>query len=161
MDYHSVSSDLGEPEPLQAQRSVDTVPSTDTPTLSPVRSHATVAPGVEVSSDTTDIRGSLPYDVAPNPTHSMHHPAPLQNQTTRPNSRKMRLYEVCSGWWYWEICCILLSMGCMLAIIVILCTADGTALQDWKFMIQPNSLVSVFMTVAKSSLLLPIAECIS
>jgi len=49
----------------------------------------------------------------------------------------------------------------MMAVIIILIKVDGTALDDWAFPIQPNSMISVFMTISKSALLVPIAECIS
>ncbi|KAK1751100.1 hypothetical protein QBC47DRAFT_417524 [Echria macrotheca] len=38
---------------------------------------------------------------------------------------------------------------------------DGMALDDWVFRIQPNSVISVCMTISKSALLFSISECIS
>ncbi|KAF2136595.1 uncharacterized protein K452DRAFT_237204 [Aplosporella prunicola CBS 121167] len=64
-------------------------------------------------------------------------------------------------WWLWEVAGVLLSASCMAAVIVILASFNGKALAKWDFPIQPNSLVSVFMTVAKSALLLPVSQCIN
>ena len=38
---------------------------------------------------------------------------------------------------------------------------DGRPLSYWKLPLQPNSLIAVFSTVAKSALLVPVTECIS
>ncbi|KAI4648607.1 uncharacterized protein J4E78_008670 [Alternaria triticimaculans] len=37
---------------------------------------------------------------------------------------------------------------------------DGRPMRDWRLPIQPNSLIAVFSTIAKSALLVPLAECI-
>jgi len=63
--------------------------------------------------------------------------------------------------WLWEFASLAVSTLAMTVIIIILFKVDGTALSDWAFPIQPNSMVSVFMTISKSALLVPIAECIS
>ncbi|KAK4446695.1 hypothetical protein QBC34DRAFT_440696 [Podospora aff. communis PSN243] len=49
----------------------------------------------------------------------------------------------------------------MLAIVIVLIKVDGVALASWTFPIQPNSVISIFITISKSALLLPISECIS
>ncbi|KAK5655129.1 hypothetical protein OQA88_6028 [Cercophora sp. LCS_1] len=63
--------------------------------------------------------------------------------------------------WLWEFASLAVSTLAMMVIIIILIKVDGTALSDWTFPVQPNSMVSVFMTISKSALLVPIAECIS
>lgn len=63
--------------------------------------------------------------------------------------------------WLWEFASLAVSTLAMMVIIIILVKVDGTALSDWAFPIQPNSMVSVFMTISKSALLVPVAECIS
>lgn len=72
-----------------------------------------------------------------------------------------RLDTYLNNCWYWEIVCVVLGTACIMAIIVILVVNDGKALSDWTLPIQPNSLVSIFVTVAKSCLVLSISECIS
>jgi hypothetical protein len=63
------------------------------------------------------------------------------------------------GWW-WEIGSALFTIACTALIIAILFSMDGKPIEKWKFRsIQPNSLVAIFSTLAKSSLLFPIAEC--
>lgn len=63
------------------------------------------------------------------------------------------------GWWG-EIGSILLGVICTVFIFAILVTMDGKPMSKWHLPIQPNSLIAVFSTLAKSSLLYPIAECI-
>lgn len=63
------------------------------------------------------------------------------------------------GWW-WEAGGLLLASICMSLIIAILSYMDQKPLIDWKLPIQPNSLVAVFSTIAKSALLVPIADCL-
>ena len=63
------------------------------------------------------------------------------------------------GWW-WEIGSTLLALICTALMAAILFTMDGKAMEKWKLPIRPNSLVSIFSTIAKSALLYPIAECI-
>ena len=48
----------------------------------------------------------------------------------------------------------------MTLILAILFTMDGKPMRDWKLPIQPNSLIAVSSTIAKSALLVPLAECI-
>ncbi|KAK0618872.1 hypothetical protein B0T14DRAFT_197627 [Immersiella caudata] len=63
--------------------------------------------------------------------------------------------------WWWEIGAAFVSAVCMGLILVILALADGIALDAWKLPIQPNSLISVFTTIGKSSLMVPLAGCLS
>lgn len=66
-----------------------------------------------------------------------------------------------SWWWWWEIGGVLLSIICMGLILGVLLKANNLALADWPLWIQPNSLISVFTTVGKSAMMVPIASCIS
>ncbi|KAK0729593.1 hypothetical protein B0H67DRAFT_559169, partial [Lasiosphaeris hirsuta] len=63
--------------------------------------------------------------------------------------------------WWWEISGALISTLCMGLILIILAKADGIALEAWRLPIQPNSLISVFTTIGKSALMVPIAGCLS
>ncbi|KAK4446721.1 hypothetical protein QBC34DRAFT_304568 [Podospora aff. communis PSN243] len=63
--------------------------------------------------------------------------------------------------WWWEIGAAFVSAVCMGLILVILTLADGIALEAWKLPIQPNSLISVFTTIGKSALMVPLAGCLS
>lgn len=66
-----------------------------------------------------------------------------------------------SDWWLWEIGSSFLSLGCVVAIVVILLNLHGKPLSSWRVPIAPNALVSLFATIAKAALLLPVASCIS
>ena len=70
-----------------------------------------------------------------------------------PSSRRVSHF----GWW-WEVASIALAVSCTAAIVAILFDMDRKPLDNWRFdFIQPNSLVAVFSTVAKSALLVPIS----
>lgn len=56
---------------------------------------------------------------------------------------------------------MLLSIICEAAVIVILGCMDGKPLSKWKSKISLNATVSIFATIAKSAVLVPVAECIS
>lgn len=64
------------------------------------------------------------------------------------------------GWW-WEVYATILAVASTAAVVAVLISVQDKPLADWKLPIQPNSLVAVFSTIAKSALLVPIAECIS
>ncbi|KAK8005703.1 hypothetical protein PG990_011740 [Apiospora arundinis] len=60
-------------------------------------------------------------------------------------------------WWWWEI----LAPSCMIGLVVILANIDNIPLSRWWLPIQPNSLIAVLTTLAKSSMMLTVASCIS
>ncbi|KAI5917285.1 hypothetical protein F4810DRAFT_716590 [Camillea tinctor] len=62
--------------------------------------------------------------------------------------------------WLWELGAVCVSVSCMVAIIAILFMTSGKALSAWSFPIAPNSLVSVFSTLAKSALMVSVAACL-
>ena len=66
-----------------------------------------------------------------------------------------------NDWWTLEIAAGVLSIACTVAVVVVLSKFDGKPLSAWHSPLQPNSVLSILTTVAKSSLLLPVAECIS
>ncbi|KAF2086180.1 hypothetical protein K490DRAFT_17586, partial [Saccharata proteae CBS 121410] len=64
-------------------------------------------------------------------------------------------------WWLWEIGGMILSLACMAAIIAVLPYMDNRPLSEFKLSIAPNTLISTFITIAKTAMLLPVAEGIS
>ena len=76
----------------------------------------------------------------------------------RASSKSSLLKRVLRLSWWWEIGAILLAIGCASSIVATLFFMDGKPLQEWKLPIQPNSLVAIFSTVAKSALLFAIGE---
>lgn len=66
-----------------------------------------------------------------------------------------------TDWWTLEVACSVLSIACTIAIVVVLICINGKFIETWHSWLQPNTIVSILSTVAKSALLLPFAECIS
>ncbi|KAI1373196.1 hypothetical protein F4677DRAFT_456042 [Hypoxylon crocopeplum] len=65
-----------------------------------------------------------------------------------------------SYWWWWEILAIILSLACMGILVSLLAKMDNTPLQSWWLPIEPNSLIAALATVAKASMLIPVASCV-
>lgn len=65
------------------------------------------------------------------------------------------------GNWTWEIISILLSIGCIVAIAVVVAVLNGKPLSEWGLPIRPNSLVSIFAAISKAALIFPVAQSIS
>ncbi|OJJ87025.1 DUF3176 domain-containing protein [Aspergillus glaucus CBS 516.65] len=63
--------------------------------------------------------------------------------------------------WMWEIGSWILSAVCVVLMVVVLLNFQGTALSKWHMSIAPNTVISILATISKTSLLLPVAECIS
>lgn len=83
-------------------------------------------------------------------------PAPRQKQTVIETLKRISRLS-----WWWEASAIVLSITCTCLIIAILVSMHDKPLTEWKLPIQPSSLIAVFSTIAKSALLVPVAECIS
>lgn len=64
-------------------------------------------------------------------------------------------------WWYWEITAACLSLGFAAAVVGILISIHGKPLASWRFPIRPNSLVSIFITLSKATLLACVETSIS
>ncbi|GAW17468.1 hypothetical protein ANO14919_069250 [Xylariales sp. No.14919] len=64
-------------------------------------------------------------------------------------------------WWWWEIGAAVLSITSLVLLFVLLSQSDGRRLQSWYLPIQPNSLIAVLTTVAKTSMMVPVASCLS
>lgn len=60
--------------------------------------------------------------------------------------------------WAWEMCGMVLSVSCMVAIIATLPFLSEHPLSDWQFSLAPNTMISTFITVMKTSMLLVVAE---
>lgn len=63
--------------------------------------------------------------------------------------------------WLWELLSLLTSATCIGAIIVFLAHYDGKPMPSWSYGLTLNSLVSILSSVARSAMLLPIAEVLS
>lgn len=63
--------------------------------------------------------------------------------------------------WWWEAGALLVAIANIAAILVVLAHTNNKFVADWEFSIQPASLIAVFSTIAKASLLVPLASCLS
>lgn len=63
--------------------------------------------------------------------------------------------------WLWEMAGAILSFICIVAVVAVLYRFHGQPLSAWKMPIAINSLISLFSTVAKAALLLPVAAYLS
>lgn len=62
--------------------------------------------------------------------------------------------------WTVEIGCILLSVLCISAVVLILVFTKDMALSSWHSSIRPNTMISVFSTLAEAFLMITTASCI-
>ena len=75
-----------------------------------------------------------------------------------PGSAVSRIWQ----WtWWWELGAILLSIACLAAMLIILGIANGQPLSKWDAKTQPNTIVSILATAAKTSALFGLAEAVS
>ncbi|KAI3392355.1 hypothetical protein diail_5835 [Diaporthe ilicicola] len=72
-----------------------------------------------------------------------------------------------STWWWEEIVSIIASIGCMVAVVVILKTMQDKPTDHWTFFakclffqVSLNAMIAVFITAAKSTAMLSVAACI-
>ncbi|KAK8007424.1 hypothetical protein PG989_001414 [Apiospora arundinis] len=71
-------------------------------------------------------------------------------------------WEAFQDWtWSLEVISLVFAFAFTAAICIILGLWDNRLLRDWPLSIQPNSLVSIFSTLAKTALMLPIGSVIS
>ncbi|EXJ63428.1 uncharacterized protein A1O5_11477 [Cladophialophora psammophila CBS 110553] len=97
-------------------------------------------------------------------------PLNIQTASPKPNAlppptllkhRLRRFISQWNNWWILEIAAGMLNIVCLIIIIILLDHFDGKPLSRWHSRITPNAMISVLATVSKSSVLLPVAECIS
>ncbi|KAK8040691.1 hypothetical protein PG991_000479 [Apiospora marii] len=97
-----------------------------------------------------------------NPVTRGHNDDTSKRETLLPKPKSMvkegdHVYKL----WLWEFLSVLVSLGCMVAIVVIAVISNQTPLAEWTPPIGINTVVSVLVTVSKAAMLLPISECIS
>lgn len=123
----------------------------------------TINPGNENSPDRTGTETECDNDRT-----ISHNSPPPQNQeaTTISHDDESRLktksqFLMGKDNWMWEIGSWILSAVCVVLMVVVLLNFQGTALSKWHMSIAPNTVISILVTISKTSLLLPVAECIS
>lgn len=95
---------------------------------------------------------------------SFHQDAVIEQHPEPPNpSAPSKWYkrELQGDGWLWEATGAVISIVAMIAIIAILPQIHDKPLLSWTFALAPATLISAFITVAKTAMMLPIAECIS
>ena len=108
------------------------------------------------SSDSTlGLQKSIPYEDDNKSLSALPNLPPVRHQSRD----KLKVHISRYGWW-WEVSSILVALLCTTAIITILTFVDQKPIASWRLPIQPNSLVSIFSTIAKSALLVSVAECL-
>ncbi len=84
---------------------------------------------------------------------------------TARNSRHIRAihawYRFAIDRWIWEWCAMLISGISLIAIFLILQLHQGRPLPNWPYSITINSLISIFATIFKVTILVPIAQGLS
>ncbi|KAI9157919.1 hypothetical protein HJFPF1_05904 [Paramyrothecium foliicola] len=90
-------------------------------------------------------------------------PVSCSLSTTKDHTNTIRsMPRVLASWtWGFEVLSLVFGAACVAAMIVILGYMDGRALRAWRMPIEPNSLVAVFTTLAKTALMIPVASAIS
>ncbi|KAK6079533.1 hypothetical protein SCUP234_05702 [Seiridium cupressi] len=66
-----------------------------------------------------------------------------------------------SSWWWWEIGGAILALIGLFMTIAVLATLDNKPVDDWKYNIQPSSLLSTLTTVGKTGVMLVLGSCVS
>lgn len=102
----------------------------------------------------------------PQPHHGEVRDIPLQDplvgntkkKSEKNGARAPRRKRFFRDWWFWEILGALLSIGCVVAVVILGLYLDGLSLSGWTFCMAPSAVISTLITVAKTSMLLPVAE---
>ncbi|KAF6831544.1 hypothetical protein CPLU01_06710 [Colletotrichum plurivorum] len=106
--------------------------------------------------DGSDLRPHIPSNGAAQSTLKTPTRAP---RTCR--SRASTFSTKSSSWWWWEISGCLLCILSSLLLVVFLTQINQMARQDWNYRLQPNTIISLIMTIGKAAMMGPIAACIS
>lgn len=78
-----------------------------------------------------------------------------------PAGLRQRIRQICIHLWIWELLSLLLCVSCVGTIIILLLRYDGKPLPAWDYGLTINGVISVLAGIAKASMILPVAECIS
>lgn len=119
------------------------------------------------NSSTSSRKSSLRGGHTQQPNRSStetEHPEDQPSQSVQHAEHSESPYKSPLTWWWLELGSMFLSIAFTIALFVILLHFRNQPFVDvWQkhFSVDPNTLASAFMTIAKAALLLPVAECIS
>lgn len=111
------------------------------------------SPSAEDAIELSDSVGLSP--LAPNCQNNSPH-SESQVCHGSPSKGQLRSY-----WWWWEIAAVVFSMTCMTAAVVVLANINSTPLSDWSWYLQPNTIISILATLAKTTMLFSVSNCLS
>lgn len=77
-----------------------------------------------------------------------------------PGSWRRNLRRINIAVWLWEWLSLFFSISCVGAILILLLHFDNRPLPQWSYGLTFNGIISVLAVVAKSSMLLPVAEAL-
>ncbi|KAI0858267.1 hypothetical protein F4860DRAFT_486760 [Xylaria cubensis] len=132
--------------------------------ISPLATASLVSHSVSVTPDSLPIStiGVLPHEDTASINSRVIYTTPesvdIQKEKAHKSSQALH-YMV--EWWLWEFCGMSLSIGSIIAVIYQAINLDGTLLTDWTSDISPNTVISALVTLAKTSMLLALAEGLS
>ncbi|KAF9640040.1 hypothetical protein BFW01_g11846 [Lasiodiplodia theobromae] len=78
-----------------------------------------------------------------------------------PKQRSTLVSKYYQNWWFWELAGAILSAVCILAVVVLAYNINKTLLSAWKLPSSPSTMISTFITIAKTAMLLPVSEGLS
>ena len=82
-------------------------------------------------------------------------------ETSISRGPRCRARQLSTDLWIWELGSLMLSTCCVGTIMVLMLQYDNKPLPEWNYGLTFNGVISVLAVIAKSSLILPIAEAIS
>ncbi|KAI0550936.1 hypothetical protein F4679DRAFT_572603 [Xylaria curta] len=84
-----------------------------------------------------------------------------RNSSNTTHQKKPNMKLPVSWWWWWEIGATILSIASLVLLFILFFKSDSQPLQSWPLQIQPSFLVAFLATIAKKSMMVPVASCLS
>lgn len=85
----------------------------------------------------------------------------FQEIDSSPKQRSTLVSKYYQNWWFWELAGAILSAVCILAVGILAYKINKTSLSAWKLPLSPSTMISTFITIAKTAMLLPVSEGLS
>ena len=119
------------------------------------RGHSPLAPGPP-APNVPDTYSNRPDPYVKPPIHSFD--IDTQGLPIRTTRRPFR--RAVNTFWLFEVLCWLVAAGCIVAIIILVTSWDGSPLPDWKYGITLPTVVSLLASVTTFALGILIEECL-